>query len=185
MIFWDPCCPGLPSVSDTGSSAASPSCQPSSAEGLDWCSGGRTRLTKWVCHRISHFFLAHLWTSLWLLAFMPPWWWTSHMAHKEAFPLILAKACICFSKEATIETWTFREWEGNLLKTKEDCRCKMFVMLTPEQTYHCALAYLLPTHCLYWVQCLANCRHINQAFRLEQSHCFCAALSRPYKCVII
>lgn len=99
--------------------------------------------------------------------------------------LILEKAFICFSEEATIETWTFREWEGNLLKSKEDCRCKIFVMLTPEQTYHCALAYLLPPHCLYWVQCLANCRHINQAVRLEQSHCLCAALSRPYKCVII
>lgn len=43
--------------------------------------------------------------------------------------LILEKPFICFSEEAAIEIWTFREWEGNLLNTKEDCRCKMFVML--------------------------------------------------------
>lgn len=113
------------------------------------------------------------------------------MVHKNkplqffCLALIIEKPFICFSEEAAIKTWTFSEWEGNLLKTTEDCRCKMFLMPTPEQTYHRALAYLLPTQCLYWARCPANCRHINQAARLQQSHCLCTVLSRPYKCVII
>lgn len=155
-IFRDPCCLRLPSVHETGGRAASPRHQPSSAEELGWYRWEENQGQKMSLPQNFPFLSCSAWNlSGCLHSCLPgdglPVLHTSKPLHFYFFllTLILEKEFICFSEEATIETWTFREWEGNLLKSKEDCRCKMFVMLTPEQTYHCALAYLLPPQCLY------------------------------------